>query len=117
MGPAMQFISIATAPRLARSLRTRPNLNGQDATTRMIEILGWGSSIVLVFTIATQVSKQWRAGTSEGVSPLLFIGQAAASLGFTVYSVLLGNWIFTVTNALMLLAAIIGLFVYLRFKR
>jgi uncharacterized protein with PQ loop repeat len=83
----------------------------------MTEILGWCSSIVLVITIATQIRKQWRAGTSEGVSPFLFIGQATASLGFTVYSALLGNWVFTLTNAVMLLAAIVGLLVFVRFKR
>ena len=33
---------------------------------------------------------------------------AAASLGFVVYSVLLDNWVFIVTNGLILLTAVVG---------
>ena len=49
----------------------------------MTEIVGWTSSAILVVTIARQVYKQWHDHTSEGVSRWLFIGQMAASLGFT----------------------------------
>jgi MtN3 and saliva related transmembrane protein len=74
----------------------------------MIAIIGWASSVILVLTLAKQVHKQWHAGTSEGVSKWLFAGQMAASLGFTIYSVLVKNWVFVVTNALMLLNGIAG---------
>jgi hypothetical protein len=59
-------------------------------------------------TIGTQIHKQWRDGTSKGVSRWLFLGQMAASAGFTLYSWLVHNWVFVVTNALMLLGAIVG---------
>jgi hypothetical protein len=52
----------------------------------LTEAVGWVSSAILVLTIAKQVYKQWREGSSEGVSKWLFVGQMAASLGFTVYS-------------------------------
>lgn len=74
----------------------------------MTEIVGWTSSLILLTTIVAQIGKQWSERSGEGVSIWLFIGQAGASLGFTVYSVLLKNWVFTVTNALMLLSAIVG---------
>jgi len=74
----------------------------------MTEAIGWTSSIILVLTIARQVVKQWQSGTSEGVSTWLFIGQLAASLGFTIYSVFVHNWVFVVTNALMVMNALIG---------
>jgi uncharacterized protein with PQ loop repeat len=74
----------------------------------MIAIIGWASSVILVLTLAKQVHKQWQAGTSEGVSKWLFAGQMAASFGFTIYSVLVKNWVFVVTNALMLLNGIVG---------
>lgn len=73
------------------------------------EWLGWASSFVLVLTIGRQVWRQWRRGTSEGVSQWLFIGQAFASAGFTGYSVLVDNAVFIVTNATLLLAALLGL--------
>ena len=72
------------------------------------EAVGWGSSAVLVATIARQVVKQWRAGTSEGVSVWLFAGQLAASAGFTLYSVLVRDWVFVVTNSLMIVNALAG---------
>jgi MtN3 and saliva related transmembrane protein len=82
-----------------------------------IELIGWVSSAILVLTIAQQVAKQWREGSSEGVSRWLFVGQFAASAGFTIYSVLVRNWVFVVTNALMLGNALLGLFIVLRHRR
>ncbi len=83
----------------------------------MTELLGWASSAVLLATLARQVRKQWRDGTAEGVSRWLFAGQTTASVGFTVYSLLLRNWVFAVTNALILLNAIAGLVIYRRLRR
>lgn len=76
---------------------------------RMVDIVGWASSVILVLTVTTQVHKQWSSGTSRGVSSWLFVGQFAASLGFIVYSSLIRNWIFVVTNGLTALAAVFGL--------
>ena len=83
----------------------------------MPEVIGWLSSLILVLTIGKQVHKQWREGTSEGVSRWLFIGQCAASTGFTVYSALIHSWIFVVTNATMLISAIAGWLILARNKR
>lgn len=83
----------------------------------MIELLGWCSSIVLLTTIIAQIVKQYREGSGRGVSRWLFVGQTAASLGFTAYSALLHNWVFTITNGALLLSAIVGLCVTLHFKR
>jgi len=83
----------------------------------MTEVIGWAASGVLVLTILSQIRRQWREGTSKGVSTWLFIGQMAASAGFTWYSVLLRNVVFVVTNALMLLSAIMGLLIVLMHRR
>lgn len=72
------------------------------------DVLGWASSVVLVVTLARQVFIQWRSGNSEGISRWLFVGQLSASLGFTIYSVLVRNWVFVVTNALLVLNALAG---------
>ncbi len=79
--------------------------------------MGWLSSVILLVTLARQVAKQWQEGTSEGVSRWLFIGQTAASAGFTVYSALLRNWVFVVTNALILVDAILGVIIVRRHRR
>ena len=83
----------------------------------MTEAVGWVSSLILVLTIAKQVYKQWQEGSSEGVSKWLFVGQMAASLGFTVYSWLVSNWVFVVTNAVMLVNGLAGLLIVLHHRR
>jgi MtN3 and saliva related transmembrane protein len=75
----------------------------------MTEVIGWLSSAILVLTISTQVHRQWRSGTSKGVSRWLFIGQFVASTGFCVYSVLVRNWVFIATNGLLAVEALVGL--------
>ena len=81
------------------------------------EIVGWTSSVILVLTIAKQVYKQWHEDSSEGVSVWLFIGQMAASTGFTIYSWLVGNMVFVVTNSLMLVNALVGFGIVLRHRK
>jgi uncharacterized protein with PQ loop repeat len=83
----------------------------------LVEVVGWVSSLILVLTIAKQVYKQWQEGSSEGVSKWLFVGQMAASLGFTIYSWLVSNWVFVVTNAVMLVNGLLGLLIVLRHRR
>ena len=83
----------------------------------MVEAVGWVSSVILVLTIAKQVYKQWQEESSEGVSKWLFVGQMAASLGFTVYSWLVDNWVFVVTNAVMLLNGLVGLLIVLHHRK
>jgi uncharacterized protein with PQ loop repeat len=83
----------------------------------MTEIIGWASSVILLTTLVKQVYKQWKEGTGEGVSKWLFAGQVAASIGFTVYSYLVGNWVFTITNALLLVNNFIGLYLSFYFRR
>ena len=83
----------------------------------MIEVIGWVSSFVLLLTLIRQVKKQWEDKTSEGLSKWLFIGQLVASVGFTVYSYLVSNWVFTVTNGLLTINNIIGIYLYFRFLK
>ena len=78
------------------------------------EAIGWISSTVLLLTISRQIYKQWHAGSSEGVSIWLFVGQLVASFGFTIYSWLVDNWVFVVTNALMMVNALVGFWITTR---
>jgi uncharacterized protein with PQ loop repeat len=81
------------------------------------EILGWVSSFILLLTVGKQVYKQWKDGTSEGVSKWLFLGQIAASIGFLIYSILITNWVFIVTNSLMVLNSLIGISILLYHRK
>lgn len=83
----------------------------------MVEAVGWVSSAILVITISHQVYKQWHDGTSKGVSTWLFVGQLAASVGFTIYSLLVHSWVFVVTNALMVLNGLLGYAITARHRR
>jgi uncharacterized protein with PQ loop repeat len=83
----------------------------------MIELLGWGSSVILLATLIRQVYTQWRSRATAGLSKWLFIGQCAASVGYTVYSLLLHNWVYVSSNIAILVTAIVGESLYLRNRR
>ncbi|SMP71536.1 PQ-loop domain-containing transporter [Noviherbaspirillum suwonense] len=78
----------------------------------LADSIGWASALVLILTISRQVYRQWRTGSTAGVSSWLFIGQLAASTGFVIYSYLVENWVFVATNAFMLLTALTGQLIY-----
>ena len=52
-----------------------------------------------------------------GTESSAFVGQIAASVGFTIYSWLVGNWVFVVTNAVMILNGVVGLLIVLHHRR
>jgi MtN3 and saliva related transmembrane protein len=81
------------------------------------ELIGWTSSAVLLATITRQVYTEWKTKSTAGVSRWLFIGQVTASTGFTIYSVLLHNWVYAVSNIALLITAVIGQIIYKRNKR
>ena len=76
--------------------------------------LGWGASAILLATLLRQVFVQWRERRTDGVSSWLFIGQISASVGFVIYSWLVDNRVFVVTNSALLLTAIAGQLIYRR---
>jgi MtN3 and saliva related transmembrane protein len=81
------------------------------------ELIGWASSLILLATLAVQTAKLYRSESNRGVSKWLFIGELAASSGFTVYSALLHNRVYLVANALGAVTAVIGLVIYFRNRR
>ncbi len=83
----------------------------------MTEMIGWISAVILAMTISRQVYTQWRSKSCDGVSSWLFIGQLFASFGFVIYSFLLDNWVFVLTNAFNLVAALIGQWLFSRNKQ
>jgi MtN3 and saliva related transmembrane protein len=72
------------------------------------DIVGWAASAILLATLVRQIVKQARDPDAQGLSHWLFLGQSAASVGFIVYSVMLDNWVFIVTNSCILVTAIVG---------
>jgi MtN3 and saliva related transmembrane protein len=84
---------------------------------QMPDIVGWVASAILLATLARQTWRQWREPDPRGVSRWLFVGQIAASVGFVAYSWMLRNWVFLVTNTLILLTAIIGQIALSRARR
>lgn len=72
------------------------------------DLVGWLASAILLATLTRQIYTQSKDPDARGVSTWLFAGQMAASVGFIVYSAMLDNWVFIVTNSLILLTAVIG---------
>lgn len=85
--------------------------------SRMIDAIGWFSSVILLATILNQVRRQWTERANRSASIWLFAGQTTASVGFTIYSLLLKNWVFSVTNAMLLIAALLGVGITVSQKR
>ena len=83
----------------------------------MTDLIGWASSVILLITLIQQVYKQWKEGTADGISKLLFVGQVLASIGFTIYSYLLGNWVFMITNAILTVNNFVGIGLTIYFSR
>lgn len=75
---------------------------------QFVDLVGWLASAVLIATLIRQIYKQWRSEQIQGVSRWLFIGQITASLLFILYSALVGNAVFIVSNALILATGITG---------
>lgn len=80
------------------------------------QLIGWFASGVLLCTLLAQLRSQYRSKSTKGVSPTLYGGQILASVGFAVYAALIGNWVFIVTNSLLIGAAIGGLVMWMRFR-
>jgi uncharacterized protein with PQ loop repeat len=83
----------------------------------MKQFIGWASSVILLLTIGSQIIKQYKEGSAKGVSRWLFIGQLTASAGFALYSFLVKDLVFIFTNSLMMISALVGYFITLKFKR
>lgn len=83
----------------------------------LTQAVGWAAAVVLLITMARQVWSQWQSGAVGGVSRWLFVGQVVASIGFTAYSVLVGDSVFVFTNALLTINAIAGLCIDRRNRR
>ena len=83
---------------------------------KIVDLIGWVSSAVLLLTIGRQVYTQWRTRSDAGVSRWLFLGQLSASTGFALYSYLLHNWVFLVSNLTLLGTGIVGEIIYLHNK-
>jgi hypothetical protein len=81
------------------------------------DVIGWASSLVLLMTLGAQTWKQYHSATTRGVSRWLYVGELGASTGFTVYSALLHNAVFIVTNVLGIATALCGLVIYARNRR
>jgi MtN3 and saliva related transmembrane protein len=81
------------------------------------DAIGWTSTAVLLVTIGRQVYSQWKSKATAGVSRWLFVGQISASVGFTIYSYLLHNWVFLFSNVAMIITAIVGESIYISIRK
>ena len=81
-----------------------------------MEWLGWSAAVILVITLFAQVKKNWEEKKLKGVNPLLYYGQAVASLCFALYSFSISSWVFVAANVLGLLSALVGIYLVHRYK-
>jgi uncharacterized protein with PQ loop repeat len=74
----------------------------------MEQWIGWAAVAALFVTMTGQAWKQWRDRVRHGIGKFFFAGQVAASALFLAYSILMGDRVFIVGNAMVLAAAVAG---------
>jgi uncharacterized protein with PQ loop repeat len=74
----------------------------------MEQWIGWAAVAALFVTMTGQAWKQWRDRVRHGIGKFFFAGQVAASALFLAYSILMGDCVFIVGNAMVLAAAVAG---------
>jgi MtN3 and saliva related transmembrane protein len=89
---------------------------GITAEVRDTGVLPLADAVAGFLKAAKKMTRIWDRQTSQGISKWLFVGQSMASVGFIIYSWQLRNWVFLVTNLLMLGTALFGQWIYLRNK-
>src|SRR3954471_20076640 len=77
----------------------------------MQEIIGWGSALVLLPTFGLQAYKQWqnRHEHAPASSLWFFILALIGVTGQVIYSWMLGNWVYFVLNACLVVTNTLGL--------
>ena len=77
----------------------------------MREIIGWGSAFVLLPTFGLQAYKQWQNRHEHAPASTLwfFILALIGVAGQVVYSWMLGNWVYFVLNACLVVTNGLGL--------
>ncbi len=77
----------------------------------MREIIGWGSAMVLLPTFGLQAFKQWENRHEHAPASTLwfFILALVGVTGQVVYSWMLGNWVYFVLNACLVVTNTLGL--------
>lgn len=77
----------------------------------MRDIIGWGSAFVLIPTFGLQAYKQWQNRDEHASASTLwfFILALVGVVGQVVYSWMLGNWVYFVLNACLIVTNLLGL--------
>jgi fumarate reductase subunit C len=77
----------------------------------MREIIGWGSAFVLLPTFGLQAYRQWRDRHHHASAETLwfFILALVGVTGQVAYSWMLGNWVYFVLNACLVVTNTLGL--------
>jgi hypothetical protein len=77
----------------------------------MREIIGWGSAFILLPTFGLQAYKQWQGRHEHAPASTLwfFILALAGVAGQVAYSWMLGNWVYFVLNACLVVTNSLGL--------
>src|SRR3954454_23521174 len=77
----------------------------------MQEIIGWGSAFVLLPTFGLQAYKQWQSRHEHAPASALwfFVLALVGVTGQVIYSWMLGNWVYFVLNACLVVTNTLGL--------
>ena len=81
-----------------------------------VDILGYSAGAITSLTFLPQVLKTWKLKSAKDVSLLMFVIAAINEVMWTVYGILLNNWVIILTNIIVLVMALTMIYLKLRFK-
>ena len=81
-----------------------------------VDILGYSAGAITSLTFLPQVIKTWKLKSAKDVSLLMFVIAAINEVMWTVYGILLNNWVIILTNIIVLVMALTMIYLKLRFK-
>jgi MtN3 and saliva related transmembrane protein len=81
------------------------------------EGLGYAAGAVTTFTFLPQVIKTWKDKSAKDVSLLMFVIAAVNEVMWIAYGVLIDKMVIILTNAILLVMAVMMIFFKFRYNR
>ena len=81
------------------------------------EVLGYVAGAVTTFTFLPQVIKTWKDKSAKDISLLMFVIAAVNEVMWIAYGVMIDKMVIILTNAILLVMALVMIFFKFRFNR
>lgn len=82
-----------------------------------VDVLGYVAGAITAFTFLPQVIKTWRAKSAKDISVLMFVIAVANEILWIAYGIMIDKMVIILTNAILMVMALLMIFFKFRFNR